>query len=315
PVDDPQVPTTGRRLAYARHLTSGQHPLVPRVLVNRVWLLHFGRGIVGTPADFGMLGERPSHPELLDWLAAEFLRGGWSLKRLHRVILTSSAYRQSSRRAPAHEAVDPDNRLMGRMPVRRLEAEAIRDAILTASGRLTPKMFGPPVPVAPDESGQVIVGRDNRDSAGRPVGQRASLGAEEFRRSLYVQVRRSLPLGVLETFDAPPMAPNCRPRTASTVAPQALRMMNNEFVVAQAEAFARRVAAEASPSGDVAAQARLAWRIALAAAPDDAQVAAAAAFVTRQREDLAAAGDKDAGGHAPARFRPARLSSHAFLHA
>src|SRR5437763_413371 len=129
PVDAPGLPTTGRRLAYARHLTSGRHPLVARVLVNRVWMHHFGRGIGATPADFGALGERPTHPELLDWLADEFVRGGWTLKRLHRLIVTSTAYRQTSRRDPRLDAVDPDNRLLGRASVRRLEAEAVRDAI------------------------------------------------------------------------------------------------------------------------------------------------------------------------------------------
>jgi hypothetical protein len=320
PVDDPQVPTTGRRLAYARHLTSGRHPLLPRVLVNRVWLLHFGRGIVATPADFGMLGERPSHPDLLDWLAGEFMRAGWSLKRLHRLILTSTAYRQSSRRAPAHEAVDPDNHLVGRMPVRRLEGEVIRDAILTASGRLTSRMFGPPVPVAPDEAGQVIIGVDTRDAAGRPTGKKVPLGADEFRRSLYIQVRRSLPLSLLETFDAPAMAPNCDRRTASTVAPQALLLMNNEFVVRESAAFAQRVAAAAG--ADPAAQVRLAWRIALTAEPSPEQLATAVEFLAQQRADLAggdgAGSPSDAGaspaGRALATFCQALLSSNAFLY-
>ena len=214
------TPRTGRRLAYAHHLTSGSHPLAARVLVNRVWLNHFGRGLVATPADFGALGERPTHPDLLDWLADELMKGGWTLKRLHRTILTSTAYRQSSRRTAAGDVRDPENRLLGRMPVRRLPAEAVRDAILAATGRLNPHMFGPPVPVAPDETGLVIVGLDNRDTAGRPVGKRGSLGGLEFRRSLYIQVRRSLPLGLLETFDAPAMTPNCDRRTSSTVAPQ-----------------------------------------------------------------------------------------------
>ena len=128
--------------------------------------------------------------------------------------------------------VDPDNRLLGRMSVRRLEAEAVRDAILAVSGRLNPQMFGPPVPVTPDEAGQVIVGR-RQPRRGRPTrrGRRGSLGADEFRRSLYIQVRRSMPLGMLEAFDAPGMAPNCERRASSTVAPQSLMMMNNEFVV------------------------------------------------------------------------------------
>jgi mono/diheme cytochrome c family protein len=329
PSDDPRLPTTGRRLAYARHLTSGSHPLVARVLVNRVWLNHFGRGLVGTPADFGALGERPTHPELLDWLADDFMAGGWTLKRLHRMILTSTAYRQSSRRTAALDGRDPDNRLLGRMPVQRLAAEAVRDAILAATGRLNRQMFGPPVPVTPDETGLVIVGRDNRDTAGRPVGKRASLGGLEFRRSLYVQVRRSLPLGLLETFDAPTMSPNCDRRTSSTVAPQALLLMNNDFVITQADAFAERVAAEAGPES--AAQVRLAWQWALSATPNDAQVASAARFLAAQSDGFAASvavqqgqGDKaspqkpdpgpDPARQALASFCQALLSSSAFLY-
>ena len=196
-------PTSGRRLAYARHLTDGQHPLVARVLVNRFWMHHFGRGLVATPADFGVLGEPPSHPALLDWLADDFMAGGWKLKRLQRMIVTSTAYRQSSQHRAELDAVDPENRLLGRMSIRRLEAETLRDALLASSGRLSAKMFGPPVPVTPDDVGQIVVGVDTRDSAGRPSGKVVDLGEDEFRRSIYVQVRRSKPLGMLETFDAP----------------------------------------------------------------------------------------------------------------
>ncbi|MCA1686178.1 MAG: DUF1549 and DUF1553 domain-containing protein, partial [Planctomycetia bacterium] len=314
PADDPDLPTTGRRLAYARHLTDGRHPLLARVLVNRVWLHHFGRGIVETPADFGALGARPTHPELLDWLADAFVRGGWALKPLHRLIVTSTAYRQSSRRTPALDAADPENRLLGRASVRRLEAESVRDAILAAGGRLNPKMFGPPVPVAPDESGLVVVAVDTRDTAGRPTGKAVPLGVEEFRRSLYVEVRRSLPLSFLEAFDAPAMEPNCERRAASTVAPQSLLLMNNEFVVAQSEAFAARV--EAGAGADPDAQVRLAWRLALSTDPGPAEVSEAAAFLARQRDDFAAG---PAGGPGPSRralatFCQALLSSNAFLY-
>ncbi|SIO22841.1 Planctomycete cytochrome C [Singulisphaera sp. GP187] len=318
PVDDPALPTSGRRLAYARHLTNGKHPLVARVLVNRVWLHHFGRGIVNTPGDFGMLGDRPSHPALLDWLADEFMSNGWSLKKLHRLILTSTAYRQSSRREPKLEAIDPDDRLFGRMPVRRLEAEAVRDAMLAVSGQLTPTMYGPPVPVAIDEAGQVIVGIDNRDAAGRPVSQRASLGAEEWRRSLYIQVRRSLPLGLLETFDAPPMTPNCERRTSSTVAPQSLMMMNNDFVVQQAETFAGRVAHEAGDAPK--ARVELAWRLALALEPAPEQVESAVRFLADQQADFAATRNAkpskkaDPAHQALATFCQALFSSNAFLY-
>lgn len=319
PSDDPTIPTSGRRLAYARHLTNGKHPLVARVLVNRVWMHHFGRGIVNTPGDFGMLGERPSHPALLDWLADEFMSQGWSLKALHRLILTSTAFRQSSLRAPKLEAIDPDDRLLGRMPVRRLEAEAVRDAILAASGRLTPTMYGPPIPVAVDEAGQVIVGNDNRDGAGRPVSKRVSLGNEEWRRSLYIQVRRSLPLGLMETFDAPPMTPNCERRTTSTVAPQSLMMMNNDFVVQQSEIFAARVALEAGR--DPKAQIQVAWRLALGLEPSTVEVESALQFLTSQQADLSAsanatpAGGAQAKSKAKAKADPAQLALATFCQA
>ena len=167
---DPKAPSSGRRLAFARHLTSGKHPLVGRVLVNRVWLNHFGRGLVDTPGDFGALGMRPTHPELLDWLADELVRQGWSLKQMHRLIMTSTVYRQSSRRDKARDAVDSDNALLSRYPVRRLDAESLRDAILLVSGRLDRTPFGPPVPVVEDTVGLTLPADDSA------------------RRSLYLQV-------------------------------------------------------------------------------------------------------------------------------
>jgi mono/diheme cytochrome c family protein len=285
PVDDPTLPTTGRRMAYARRLTDGKHPLVARVLVNRVWMHHFGRGIVATPADFGTLGDRPTHPELLDWLAADFMDGGWSLKRLHRRIMTSTAYRQSSRQALKANPSDPDNRLLGRMVVRRLEAEEVRDAILAASGKLDRTMFGPPLPVALDEAGQVLVGMDTRDSAGRQRGKPGSLGGAEFRRSLYIQVRRSLPLSFSEAFDTPTLAPNCEKRASSTVATQSLALMNNEFVTEQSLAFANRVIRFAG--ADPAARVDRAWWIALGHGPTAEQKADAVAFLAEQEADLA----------------------------
>jgi hypothetical protein len=271
--------TTGRRLAYARQLTSGKHPLTARVLVNRIWMHHFGRGIVATPSDFGTLGERPSHPELLDWLADEFMRQGWKWKPLHRLIVTSTAYRQASRRRVELDAIDPDNRLLGRMSVRRLEAEAIRDSILATSGKLNPKLFGSPVPVTLDEVGQVVVGIDTRDAAGVPTGRKVPLHGEEFRRSVYVQVRRSLPLSMMEAFDAPALSPNCELRSVSTVAPQALLLMNNDFLIAQSEEFARRVILAAGT--DMRAQVTLAWRLAIGRELAPAQVAAAVEFLSR----------------------------------
>ncbi|MEZ6123698.1 MAG: PSD1 and planctomycete cytochrome C domain-containing protein [Planctomycetaceae bacterium] len=280
PANDDGIPTTGRRLAYAKHLTNGQHPLLARVLINRFWLHHFGQGLVATPGDFGIKGEAPSHPELLDWLARNFMDEGWTLKRLHRLIVMSTAYRQASVRRPELDAIDGDNRLLGRMNIRRLEAEVVRDAVLTVSGKLIDKPFGPPVPVSPDDVGQIVLAMDNRDSAGRPSGRLKSLGDEEFRRSIYVQVRRSMPLGILEPFDLPRMAPNCEKRAASTSAPQSLLMMNNPFVVQQAEVLAGRVRETAG--SDLAAQVTLAWRLVFGHTPAETDVQAGVRFLTLQ---------------------------------
>ena len=278
PLDDEQVSTTGRRLAYARHLTSGQHPLVARVLVNRFWLHHFGQGLVGTPADFGVKGERPSHPDLLDWLSRDFMDEGWTLKRLHRMIMTSTAYRQVSIRRPELDAIDGDNRLLGRMNVRRLDAESVRDSILSVSGKLVDQPFGKPVPVSPDDVGQIVVAVDTRDSAGRPSGKVEPLGDNEFRRSIYVQVRRSMPLGVLEPFDLPRMTPNCERRTSSTAAPQSLLMLNNPFVIQQAEYLANRIRETAGE--DLPAQVTHAWRMIFGRLPSESDLAAGIEFLT-----------------------------------
>ena len=169
PVNDKSLPTSGRRLAYARHLVSGRHPLVARVIVNRVWMHHFGRGLVSSPGDFGVLGERPTHPELLDWLADEFVNSGWQVKRLHRVILDSWAYRQSSRRTFELDRLDPDNLLLGRMSIRRLESEALRDAILAISGSMNSGMYGEPVSVMEDSVGQIVLGKENLDGERKPT--------------------------------------------------------------------------------------------------------------------------------------------------
>ncbi|MEX0978956.1 MAG: DUF1553 domain-containing protein, partial [Pirellulales bacterium] len=286
PADEPSISTSGRRLAYARHLTDGRHPLVARVLVNRFWLHLFGRGLVATPSDFGTQGERPTHPELLDWLADDFMRGGWKLKRLHRMIVKSTAYRQSARRRDELEKVDPENRLLARMSVRRLEAETIRDALLATSGQLSRRMYGTSVPVMPDDVGQIVVGVDTRDSAGRPSGKVVPLGEEEFRRSIYVQVRRSMPLGMLEPFDLPVMTPNCQLRASSTVAPQSLLMMNSALVVQQSQAMAARIRKEAG--SDLKSQFARAWQLTFCRPPSDSETQAGVAFLAQQSEQLAA---------------------------
>lgn len=286
PDNDEALTSSGRRLAFAQELTDGHHPLTTRVLVNRIWLHHFGRGLVNTPGDFGTHGETPSHPELLDWLANEFVKEGWSAKKLHKLIMTSTTYRQASTRDAKKERVDGENRLLWRMNVKRLEAEEIRDSLLAVSGKLNPKMYGEPVPIKEDESGQVVVGIDTNDDAGRPSGKVIPMDGEEFRRSLYIQVRRSKPVGLLETFDVPSMEPNCTQRNASTVAPQSLALMNGEFTLEQAKSFAERVEKEAGAELD--AQVEQAWKIAFAESPSMAEVMKAKAFLDKQSQHFAA---------------------------
>ncbi len=214
--DDTELPSTGRRLAFAKWLTNGRHPLVARTIVNRVWLHHFGRGLVGTPSDFGKLGTPPSHPELLDWLADEFMASGWRLSHLHKLIMTSTVYRQSSVKTPPLAELDPENRYYTRKPLIRLEAEALRDRMLATTGRLDRTLFGKPLPIKEDDAGQVIVDEN------------------QLRRSLYIQQSRSRPVALMQAFDAPVMQINCEQRQSSTVATQSLMLMNGSFVLAQA---------------------------------------------------------------------------------
>ena len=307
--------TSGRRLAYARHLTNGRHPLLARVLVNRLWMHHFGRGIVNTPADFGLLGDRPTHPELLDWLADEFQRGGWQAKRIHRQLLLSATYRQVSTRTNKLEEIDPDNTLYGRMSVRRLEAEVIRDSVLAVSGKLNGQMYGEPVPVMEDEVGQIVLGKESLDGERKPT-KPIPLNGHEFRRSLYVQVRRSRPLAVLETFDLPETTPNCPQRVSSNVAPQSLLLMNSAFLTEYAEHFARRVVDQAPD--EVADRIDLAWQLAWGRKPDVDQRRAAVEFLNRQTE-LFGSDKIDREGASPehlalATFCQALLSANPFIY-
>ncbi|WDQ17765.1 PSD1 and planctomycete cytochrome C domain-containing protein [Rhodopirellula sp. P2] len=222
PVNDPELPTTGRRLAFAKWLTDESNPLTARAIVNRMWMHHFGRGIVATPGEFGLLGDKPTHPELLDWLASDFVEHGWSLKRLHRQILTSMAWRQSSLRHLKGETMDAENRFYWRKSLQRVDAEILRDSMLAVSGSLDLTLHGPPVEVAEDETGQVRV------------------DVNQPRRSIYARVRRSQPVGMLQTFDAPVMGVNCDVRPMTTVAPQSLMMLNGAFVLEQAALVADR---------------------------------------------------------------------------
>ncbi len=193
--------------------------------------------------------------------------------------MTSTAYRQGLRAIPGDD-VDPDNRLLSGMSLRRLEAETLRDSVLAISGKLNPKRFGPPVPVMPDRVGQIVIGIEN-ENAGRP-GAKIDMKGEQFRRSVYVQVRRSRPLGMLDTFDAPRMSPNCEIRPSSTVAPQSLLLMNSEFVLEQSIVFAKRVTKEAGDNRR--AQMTRAWELAFCQTPSDQQINQALVFIDQQIE-------------------------------
>jgi hypothetical protein len=222
--------STGRRTALARWATAKENPLLARVMVNRIWQHHFGTGLVATPDNLGQSGARPSHPELLDYLAAEFVRSGWGVKSLHRLILTSGVYRQESKLREDCFTANPDNRLLWRFPLRRLDAEALRDAMLLISGELDAKQGGPYVTIRRTEDGSVVVD----DKA---VGAR--------RRSIYLQQRRTQVLTMLELFDAPSLVTTCGKRTTSTVPLQSLALLNSEFARARAGALANRLEKEA----------------------------------------------------------------------
>ncbi|MED5400207.1 MAG: PSD1 and planctomycete cytochrome C domain-containing protein [Planctomycetota bacterium] len=302
PANDKAITSTGRRLAWAKKLTDGKHPLVARVIVNRTWMHHFGHGLAATPGDFGALGIRPTHPLLLDWLASEFTRDGWDLKKLHRLLMTSATYRQPATASPALHAADPDNRLLGRMSLRRLDAESLRDAVLATSGSLVTTRNGPPVPVMADRVGQWVIGKENLN-AGRP-GAVVDMTGAQFRRSVWVEVRRSRPRAVLESFDRPAMEPNCTQRVSTTVSSQSLLMMNSDFIVAQSVRFARRLESEAG--NDTAAQVRLAWRLAYGIQPPGDAVLAATQFLEAQTGLFiaqAAAADKNKGDAAADKAR------------
>lgn len=313
--DNPELPSTGRRLAFARQLTDGTHPLLARVIVNRIWLHHFGRGLIETPGDFGVLGAEPTHEKLLDWLASEFVDSGWSMKHMHRLIMNSSAYRQSSIATSDAREIDPENELYTRFPVRRLEAEVIRDAMLAVADKLNTKMFGPPVPVMEDAVGQIVLGKENLDGERKPT-KKVDLGGEEFRRSIYVQVRRTRTLSLFETFDAPEMSPNCERRDASTVATQSLFFMNSDAVVEFSNHFADRLLADAP--GDLRKQVTRAWQLAYTKTPTALDLSAACQFVESEqtliKDQKIETDDNKIQQEALAVFCQALLSSNRFLY-
>lgn len=278
PTPQPGAKTTGRRLALANWIASPSNPLTARVMVNRIWQHHFGQGIVRTPNNFGRMGEAPAHSELLDWLATEFVRGGWSVKAVHRLILRSYTYRQSSVAATGEaEQLDPENRLLWMMPVRRLEGEIIRDSILAASGGLNRESGGPPVFPAVDEG--IIESSPKGETYQRWPGTED--GPAVWKRSVYVAQMRSITPTILDLFDPPDKVASCARRTSTTVPTQALQLMNNSFVTRQAALFANRVRDEAGPAPEF--QVRRAFLLALARLPSKAELERSLAFLRDQR--------------------------------
>ena len=260
--------SNGRRLALAEWIASEKNPLTARVMVNRLWQGHWGEGLVRTPSDFGKNGDAPSHPELLDWLAAEFVAKGWSIKAMHRLMLTSATYRQASVHPEQvqYAAKDPTNRMLWRMNWQRLDAEALRDSILAISGRLNPTMGGPPVMFSvPDDIAQGF----------EFFKWFPSNEEEQRRRSVYLIQRRSVLLPMAETFDAPNLSTSCALRLTTIVAPQALTLLNGTLTRTEAGQLAEHVAGTADPVSEAF------WRV-LGRGPNAAERA--------QGEKLAAQG-------------------------
>ncbi|MDA7864508.1 PSD1 and planctomycete cytochrome C domain-containing protein [bacterium] len=278
PADASDVATSGRRLALAKRLTHPDYPLTARVIANRVWRQHFGRGLVETPGDFGVQGQAPSHPELLDWLAVEFMESGWSLKHLHRLILNSRAWRQAVTDDEIRQRIDPDNTLFGSGRLRRLDAEIVRDCILDISGKLNTSAQGAAVPVMADGVGRFVIGKENLN-AGRP-GSLIDMKGEQYRRSVYIQMRRSRPLAVLEAFDLPPMSPNCDKRNTSTASTQSLLMMNSELLLTYSRHFAEQLSERTS---DPTEQIDTAWQLIYCRHPKVLERDATVQFLAEQR--------------------------------
>jgi len=272
PPPPPGAKSSGRRTALANWLASPENPLTARVMVNRVWQYHFGRGLVPTPSDFGKLGEPPTHPELLDWLAGEFMAGGWKLKRLHKLIMLSAAYQMSAAADAAALRADPANTLYWRFNMRRLTAEEVRDSVLAASGALDLRLYGPSVyPKIPKEvlAGQSVPGQGWHYDPKAP--------AAGNRRSVYVHVKRSLQVPVLAVHDQADTDSPCPVRYTTTVPTQALGMLNGEFTNEQAVALADRLTREAP--GDVAKQVARAIRLTTGRVPAADEVAKDVAFL------------------------------------
>jgi hypothetical protein len=263
-------------------LTHPANPLPARVMANRIWHYHFGQGIVGTPSDFGLMGQRPTHPELLDWLASEFISSGWDIKKMHKLIVTSSTYRQTSVYSEAAAKADGRNRLLWRFPRQRLEGEVIRDSSLAVAGLLNTTLGGPSVmPELPE---------------GMPAsrgGWKVSPEEERNRRSVYIFVKRNARYPMMEVFDMPDTHESCGRRNQTTTAPQALTLLNGKVVLDWAQAFAGRVLSTAGP--DVNRQIETAYKLAYSRKPSGDEKDISLTFFDKNRAIVAsriAAGEK-----------------------
>ena len=269
--------TSHRRRAFADWIASPENPLTARVMVNRIWQQHFGEGIVPTPNNFGRKGELPTHPELLDWLATEFISQGWSVKHMHRLLLNSKAYQMASDDTEANRAIDPTNRYLWRMPRQRMDIETIRDGMLAAAGTLNRTVGGPAV--LPYIDPVLFQGSSRRTWNGKPDDD-----ASTWRRSLYVFNKRTIRYPLFESFDQPDMMSSCARRNSSITAPQALLMMNNAAIRVQAREFAARLRREAG--NDAARQVERAFELALARTPLPAEKQRSIEFVRRDDNAL-----------------------------
>ena len=277
------------RTDLARWLTDveqGAGPLAARVAVNRVWQHYFGRGLVPTPSDFGVRGDAPTHPELLNWLAGELVLSGWRMKHIHRLILDSAVWRQASSFPQSPRDPEGARLYVGREPL-RIEAEILRDSILAVSGSLNRKQFGPAVKPRMNPEA-IAITTDTYDHWPKDVTD----GPETWRRGIYVFVKRSNLLPFLQTFDSPNAIGSCVRRNPSTVAPQALTLMNDAFVRDQARHFAERLRREAP---DATGQCNLAWRLAFGRPPAEAEMQGALRFYEKQQR----LHETDSAGDAP----------------
>ncbi|HKE21409.1 MAG TPA: PSD1 and planctomycete cytochrome C domain-containing protein [Bryobacteraceae bacterium] len=278
PAPPPDAKTTWRRRGFAEWISSPENPLTARVMANRIWQHHFGEGIVRTPSNFGKMGEQPSHPELLDWLAAQFVEHGWSMKAMHRLIMNSELYQVSSDDNMADVAIDPENRYFWRMPRERMEAEVLRDEVLAVSGKIDLKTGGPCI--FPWISPDIFQGSSHRTWTGKPDDDPST-----WRRSIYVFSKRSIRYPLFEAYDQPNLINTCDRRNRSTIAPQALLLMNNNFVITQARYFAERLRQEAGT--DPAAQVNRAFLLALGRAPSASERASSLSYLSAKPARLA----------------------------